>query len=139
MRNYDYWKKQKEKNDNKIILFLSWIFYRTFNSDSRFLSDKFWFKIKKIWWYEVVWFPQSVLLKYTNKLKEEKVWYILYEKWENNDFKLKDEYEWQNNLNYNNDNLIYLDNKLENKNINIENNDFETFLNDLEKLILKYK
>lgn len=120
MRNYDYWKKLKEKNNNKIIFFLSWVFYRTFNDDSRFLSDKFWFKIKQTGWYEVVWFPKSALLKYTNKLKEEKVWYILYEKWENDDFKLKEEFKWWNNLNYSSDNLVYIEKKLENKIINIE-------------------
>ncbi len=139
MRNYDYWKLRKEDNKNKIILFLSWFFYRTFNSDSKFLSDKFWFKIKQIWWYEVVWFPKNALSKYINELKKEKVWYILYEKWENNDFKLKEEFKWWNSLIYNSNNLVYLEKKLENKNINIEIDKFKNFLNDLEKIILKYK
>ncbi len=49
MRNYDFWKLQKEKIENKekIILILAWIFYKTFETDTRFLSDKFWFKIKE--------------------------------------------------------------------------------------------
>lgn len=139
MKNYDYWKKQKAINKEKILLFLSWAFYRTFDSDSRFLSYKFWFKIKQTWWYELVWFPKNALSKYLSELKKERIWYILYEKCENNDFKLKEEYEWWNKLNYNIDNLVYLDKKLENKNINIDKNDFKDFLNDLEKLILKYK
>jgi DNA mismatch repair ATPase MutS len=43
MRNYDNWLKEKEKvkNENKIILFLSGIFYKTFDEDARFLSDKY--------------------------------------------------------------------------------------------------
>jgi len=52
-------------------LILSWIFYKTFDNDARFLSAKFWFKIKIEWWYESIWFPKSVLQKYSEKLKQE--------------------------------------------------------------------
>ena len=50
MRNIDLWKEEKGKqeNENKVILFLSGIFYKSFDRDARFLSAKFGFKIKQI-------------------------------------------------------------------------------------------
>ena len=111
MRNINYWKQNKQTNKDKIILILSWIFYRTFNEDSRFLSDKFWFKIKKTWWYEQVWFPKNSLKKYLNKLKEENFWYVIYEKDEDNIFYISKLYKWWEKLSYNKDKLIYLENK----------------------------
>ena len=137
MRNYDYWKERKELNKNKIILILSWIFYRTFGVDSRFLSDKFWFKIKETWWYEVVWFPKNSLEKYLNELKQENHWYIVYEKWDNEKFNVEKEYKWWNELKYNKNNLTYLEKKANNNEESKQ--DFQFFLEDLEKLILKYK
>lgn len=88
MRNYDYWKELKQKNRNEIILLLSWIFYRTFDTDARVLSDCFSFKIKQAWGYESVWFPKDTLEKYICKLKERDFWYKVYEKDTNNIFTL---------------------------------------------------
>ena len=137
MRNIDYWKKRKENNEKKIILILSWIFYRTFNEDSRFLSDKFWFKIKRTWWYEVVWFPKNALKKYLNELKQDNFWYTIFEKDNKGILSITQEYKWWKKLIYNNTKLVYLEKK---EVIDTENkNNFQEFLKDLEKLILKYK
>ncbi len=137
MKNIDYWRKQKQNNEKNIILLLSWIFYRTFNEDSKFLSDKFWFKIKQTWWYEVVWFPKNVLKKYLDELKQENFWYKIYEKDDNGVFSVIQEYNWWKELIFNSNNLVYLEKK-EITNTKTNNN-FQDFLKDLEKLILKYK
>lgn len=136
MRNYDYWKDRKELNKNKIIFILSWMFYRTFNTDWRYLSDKFWFKIKHTWWYEVVWFPKNALEKYLNELKKQKIWYIIYKKWDDNEFNIENEYKWWSELKYNKEKLIYIEKENNNEKVK---KDFQSFLKDLEKLILKYK
>jgi hypothetical protein len=132
MRNYDFWKLEKEKSENKekIILILSWIFYKTFDSDSRFLSDKFWFKIKIEWWYESIWFPKNALEKYLDKLKIWNFWYLVFEKqnWEYIEI-IKN--NWNEKLYFNSDNLIFLKEKQ-------EKNEFKSFLNDLKNLIEKY-
>ena len=137
MRNYDYWKERKEKNRDKIILFLSWMFYRTFDSDARYLSDKFWFKIKVSWWYEQVWFPENSLDKYLLEFNKSNTWYLLYKKGENDKLKLTKNKDWTSELEYNNENLIYLENKVKKLSNNKDN--FQYFLDDLEKLILKYR
>jgi len=134
MRNYDYWKEVKKDQENKIILILSWIFYKTFNYDARFLSDNFWFKIKEVWWYESIWFPKSVLEKYLNKLKQKNIWYFVLEKsWEKNNFSIEKEFEWWQKIEYKKEKLIYLKCKLNN------NKSFQDFLEDLKNLIWKYK
>ncbi|MDR3150515.1 MAG: hypothetical protein LBU14_02625 [Candidatus Peribacteria bacterium] len=47
MNYVDVWKKTKERPENKdvIRLFLSGIFYKTFETDAEFLSSKFGLKI----------------------------------------------------------------------------------------------
>ena len=132
MRNYDFWKLEKEKSENKekIILILAWIFYKAFETDARFLSDKFWFKIKIEWWYESIWFPKNSLEKYLDKLNFENYWYIVFEKqyWEYIEI-IKN--NWNEKLDFNSDNLIFLKEKQ-------EKNEFKSFLNDLKNLIEKY-
>lgn len=137
MRNYDYWKERKRDNKNKIILFLSWMFYRTFESDARVLSDRFWFKIKVSWWYEQVWFPKNSLDKYLSELSKNNIWYLIYEKWDNDELQIIKDINWASDLKFNNKNLIYLENKL--KKINNNKDNFQYLLDDLEKLILKYR
>jgi len=134
MKNYDFWKIEKNKNlkENKIILILSWIFYKTFDDDSRFLSDKFWFKIKVEWWYETVWFPESVLEKYLKILEKQNIWYIVFEK-NNWILEQKNNFKWWKNIEYNKENLIFFE-----KNKNIEKVNFQNFLKDLKILIQKY-
>ncbi len=132
MRNYDFWKQEKSKSVNKenIILMLSWIFYKTFDNDARFLSDKFWFKIKQEWWYESIWFPKNVLEKYLDKLKFENYWYIVIEK-QNWEYIEKLKYIWIEKLSFDNDKLIFLKQKQ-------EKNEFKLFLRDLKNLIERY-
>lgn len=132
MRNYDFWKLEKRKKENKVILILSGIFYKAFDNDARFLSDKFWFKIKITWWYETVWFPKSVLEKYLNILKQKNIWYIVFEK---NNWILKkiNEFDWWKQIKYLEENLVFFD---ENK--NIDKNNLKSFLKDLTMLIQKY-
>ena len=132
MRNYDFWKQEKFKLINKenIILILSWIFYKTFDNDARFLSDNFWFKIKEEWWYESIWFPKNVLEKYLDKLKNKNYWYIVIEK-QNWEFIEKLKYTWIEKLSFDIDNLIFLKNKQ-------EKNEFKLFLRDLKNLIERY-
>ena len=137
MRNYDYWKKKKQTYNNEIILVLSGIFYRTFDADARVLSDCFWFKIKQTWGYEGVWFPKSVLGKYLSQLQEKDFWYKVYEKNTDNIFEVIRENKWWKILSYDKHNLTYLDSyngKEPHKETYIQN-----FLNDLEKLIVKYR
>ncbi len=132
MRNYDFWKNQKTKDENqaRLILILSWIFYKTFDNDARFLSDKFWFKIKVEWWYESIWFPKSVLEKYSVKLKEEEYWYIVFEKqdWDYIEISINN---WKQKLSFNNTHLVFLENKK-------EENSFKEIIYDLKHLIEKY-
>lgn len=132
MRNYDFWKQEKSKSVNKenLILILSWIFYKTFDTDARFLSDKFWFKIKQDWWYENIWFPKNVLEKYLDKLKFENYWYIVIEK-QNWEYIEKLKYIWIEKLSFDNDKLTFLKQKQ-------EKNEFKLFLRDLKNLIEKY-
>ena len=132
MRNYDKWLEQKQNSKNKIILFLSWMFFRTFNNDARFLSDKFWFKIKQTWWYEVVWFPENSLEKYLEQLKQEDYWYLVFEKnWEELE-KVK-ENNWRKKIIFDQDKLIYLDIKKEE-----QQKDFKSFLKELNILLKNY-
>jgi len=132
MRNYDKWLEQKQNSKNKIILFLSWMFFRTFNNDARFLSDKFWFKIKQTWWYEVVWFPENSLEKYLEQLKQEDYWYLVFEKnWEELE-KVK-ENNWSKKIIFDQDKLIYLDIKKEE-----QQKDFKSFLKELNILLKNY-
>ncbi len=132
MRNYDFWKQERVKSDNKekIILILAWIFYKTFETDARFLSDKFWFKIKVEWGYESIWFPKSVLEKYLDELKQENFWYIVFEKenWEYLEMMKKN---WNQKLTFDSNNLSFLKEKQ-------EKNEFKSFLKDLKILIEKY-
>ena len=137
MRNYDYWKKKKQTYNNEIVLVLSGIFYRTFDIDARVLSDYFWFKIKEAWGYEVVWFPKSVLEKYLSQLQEKDFWYKVYEKNTDNIFEVIRENKWWKILSYDKHNLTYLDNY--NKKESHKENYIQNFLNDLEKLIVKYR
>jgi hypothetical protein len=111
MRNYDNWviEKAKLKNKDKIVLFLSWIFYKTFDTDAKFLSDKFWFKIKQTWGYKTVWFPKNVLEKYLFQLKQKNYWYLVFD---NIDWKLEvsKDFIWWNILNFSEENIVFLDN-----------------------------
>ena len=133
MRNYDFWKKEKSilKNNDNLILILSWIFYKTFDDDARFLSHKFWFKIKSEAWYESVWFPKIVLNQYLNKLEEDRFSYIVFEKEDWNYIqKLKN--NWNQKLVFDLDNLNFLKEKQ-------EKDKFKLFLRDLKNLIEKYE
>jgi hypothetical protein len=113
-------------------LFLSGIFYKTFDEDARFLSDKYWFKIKEAWWYETIWFPKNVLEKYLLDLEQKNIWYIVFEKnWDKQELNKK--FEWWKKLEYFVENIIYLD-----KNSNNQKKDFKSFLFDLSILIKKY-
>lgn len=133
MRNYDFYiqEKQKLENQNKVLFILSWIFYKSFESDSRFLSNKFWFKIKKEWWYESVWFPKHVLEKYIKNLENYNYWYIIFDKIDWKFIKNKI-FQWNKNLDYLENKLNYIETKKE------EKIDFKSFLKDLSKLIEKY-
>ena len=125
MRNYDFWKQEKDKfwNKEKIILILSWMFFKTFWNDAKFLSDRFWFKIKQTGWYETIWFPESVLEKYLKELKENNFWYLIFEK-NNWILELKKKNEWWEKLKFSEENIVFLDKK-ENK------NEFKSFLIEL--------
>lgn len=133
MKNYDFYKSVKIKNQNKIILILSWIFYKTFQNDARFLSDKFWFKIKTEWWYESVWFPKNVLEKYLSELKNWDFWYIVFDKVQWDFIKIYD-FVWNKKLEFQEENLKFVNTKSNHQ----EKNDFTSFLKDLSKLIEKY-
>jgi hypothetical protein len=132
MRNIEYWKQNKKGNENRVILILSGMFYRTFNEDARFLSHTFWFKIKKTWWYEVVGFPRNSLEQYLNQLKKEKIWYIVYRKDQDHIFYMSATYKWWNKIKYDTKKLHYIEN---NKS---QETKFEKLLSDIKKLLLKY-
>ncbi|MDD3145610.1 MAG: hypothetical protein PHV23_05915 [Candidatus Gracilibacteria bacterium] len=132
MRNYDFWKQEKSKSVNKenLILILSGIFYKTFDTDARFLSDKFGFKIKQDGGYENIGFPKNVLEKYLDKLKFENYGYIVIEK-QNGEYIEKLKYIGIEKLSFDNDKLTFLKQKQ-------EKNEFKLFLRDLKNLIEKY-
>jgi hypothetical protein len=48
MTIHETWKleKQKPENKNMVLLFPSGVFYKSFDDDARFLSDKLGFKLK---------------------------------------------------------------------------------------------
>ena len=56
---------------------------------------------------------------------------------DNEKFNVEKEYKWWNELKYNKNNLTYLEKKANNNEESKQ--DFQFFLEDLEKLILKYK
>ncbi|NDK09063.1 hypothetical protein EOM39_07545 [Candidatus Gracilibacteria bacterium] len=134
MRNIDLWKEEKGKqeNENKVILFLSGIFYKSFDRDARFLSAKFGFKIKQIGGYETVGFPKNVLEKYLTELKQNNYGYLVFE---NNNGKLEivEDFIGGNILNFQEENLIFFEN-----NNKLEKDNLKSFLKDLDFLIKKY-
>ena len=132
MRNIEYWKQNKKGNENRVILIFSGMFYPTFNEDARFLSHTFWFKIKKTWWYEVVWFPENSLEKYLSQLKKEKIWYIVYRKDQDSIFYMSATYKWWNKIKYDRQKLNYIES---NKS---QETKFEKLLSDIKKLLLKH-
>lgn len=72
MNPWMYWNSYKTHSEwkNRIIFFIVWWFYKTFESDAMFMSYLFGFQVQVQWWMKSIWFPVNSWDKYFNMLKQ---------------------------------------------------------------------
>lgn len=70
--NFELWLELKRLTENKerILLFYSGVFYKTFESDAEFLSTLFGFQVLTKGGYEVIGFPITMTDKYLPHLRQ---------------------------------------------------------------------
>jgi hypothetical protein len=139
---YDFRKEFKNSDDNaqKLILFSSGAFFRTFDSDAEFLSALFGFAIVRTGGYEMVGFPKTVAEKYFALLRFQGFSFQLLKSIEG-EWMLLDEHDADKPLEYDPTQLHFLEPKEKPKEYSKEpvgEKDFKHFLRALAELIQKY-
>lgn len=93
---FEHWERQKnyERNNRRLIVIISWCFYKTFNENTDFFNKRFWFKIILNKEYYYTKFP----IKWSNKifefLRENKYSFSIFDVIEKKYLRLIDEYNW---------------------------------------------
>ena len=79
----------REKYSNKLKIFKKWIFWIFLEEEAFFMSKYFNFKITSLDKNTIkIWFPDSSKDKWLKILTDKNIWYILIEKWKEDDFKI---------------------------------------------------
>jgi DNA mismatch repair ATPase MutS len=79
MKMIDKYNEAKINNSKSIILIKSGIFYETFNEDAYIMSYLFNYKIKQLSTSIMVGFPEKVIEGIKDRLKKEKISYMIFE------------------------------------------------------------
>ena len=123
MNPWMYWNSYKThaERKNRIVFFIVWGFYKTFESDAMFMSYLFGFQVQVQWGMKSIWFPVNSWDKYFNMLKQ----------WDFSFIVLQITDSWVNTINY------YIWNKsLE---INIPVDIYMWFIEEIKNVVQKYE
>ena len=77
MRLIDKYNKNKESNENSIVLIKSGIFYKTFNNDAYIVAHLCNYKINRLSNFVMVGFPENTIENVKEKLLKENVSFVI--------------------------------------------------------------